>query len=215
MGATPRRYVSLVHSFPAQVAIVALAVGLTACSAAPYFIQNIHSVVPGVVYRSAQLSPERLSGLIAERGVKTVLNLRGAFPGEAWYDGEHATVTKAGVKHIDFELSSKLEVPPAQAEELIRIMREAPKPLLIHCWGGADRTGLASALYLYAIHEKSSSEASAALSVKYHHLSFTSAGAMDRSFEKYVQQQQTRASCRMSRAVDSADPLLRADAHCD
>jgi len=174
-------------SWSLPVIVVVLALALSGCSSAPYFINNVHAVVPGVVYRSAQLSPETLTGLIEQHKVRSVLNLRGAFPGQPWYDGEKAAASRAGIAHYDFELSSKVEVGANQAEQLIQLMREAPKPLLIHCWGGADRTGLASALYLYSIHERPADEASGALSWKYHHLSFTSAGAMDRSFAKFVE----------------------------
>ena len=162
---------------------------LSACAYAPRFIQNVHEVVPGKVYRSAQLSPERLTQLIDAHGLRSVLNLRGASPGEPWYDDERRTAHANGLTHYDFALSSKRDVSPEQADALIRVMRELPKPMLIHCWAGADRTGLASALYLYAIDEKSSDEAARALAMRYHHFSFTSAGAMDRSFARYVETQ--------------------------
>ena len=198
------RYLSLVPSFSNQLLWVGLVFAVSACASAPYFIHNVHTVVPGVVYRSAQLSPEKLSSLVEEKGVRTVLNLRGASPGEGWYDGEKAAATTAGIRHIDYELSSKREVPPRQAEELIRIMQEAPKPLLIHCWGGADRTGLASALYLYALAEKPVEHASSALSWRYHHLSFTSAGAMDRSFDKFIEARVATARAEPAKAVEPA-----------
>ena len=169
-----------------QWLVFGLLISLSACAYAPRFIQNVHEVVPGRVYRSAQLSPERLTQLIDEHGLRSVLNLRGASPGERWYEDERKTAHANNVEHIDFALSSKREVPSEQADELIRVMRAAPKPMLIHCWAGADRTGLASALYLYAVHEQSAEDAARALAMKYHHFSFTSAGAMDRSFQQYV-----------------------------
>jgi protein tyrosine/serine phosphatase len=116
---------------------------LTRC-ATPPFGQNIHDVVPGVVVRSAQLSPTDLQVLIDQDHIASVLNLQGASPGSDWYDQELKVTSKANVAHLDFGLSSGREVPVETAEELIQVMREAPKPLLIHCWGGADRTGLAS-----------------------------------------------------------------------
>lgn len=160
-----------------------IALSLTACS----HIDNIHEVVPKTVYRSAQLSPAKLEKLIDENGIKSVLNLRGAEPGQPWYDGERAMTAKKSVELHDFALASAREVSPEQAQTLIELMEQAPKPMLIHCWAGADRTGLASALYLYAIENESSDKASSALAFKYHHLSFTSAGAMDRSFDKFVE----------------------------
>lgn len=168
------------------VLVIVVAASLSACILAPPIIQNVHHVVPGVVVRSAQLSPERLAELIASHKIRSVLNLRGPSPGESWYDDERAVTARKKVEHFDFPMSSREEVPRAQADALIELMKRAPKPMLIHCWGGADRTGLASALYLYAIKNQEAERAAAALSFKYHHLSFTSAGAMDRSFKAFV-----------------------------
>jgi protein tyrosine/serine phosphatase len=73
-----------------------------------------------------------------------------------------------------------------EAMQLIAVMRDAPKPLLIHCQAGADRTGLASALYLAAIAGKSEQVAEGQLSLRYGHIpySFSRAFPMDETFEK-------------------------------
>ena len=42
------------------------------------------------------------------------------------------------------------QLSPARVRELITLMQSLPKSLLIHCLSGADRTGLASALYVAA-----------------------------------------------------------------
>lgn len=39
------------------------------------------------------------------------------------------------------------EIKTAQVVEALRIIRNADGPIVIHCWHGADRTGLISALY--------------------------------------------------------------------
>jgi protein tyrosine phosphatase (PTP) superfamily phosphohydrolase (DUF442 family) len=157
----------------------------SACLLVRPIVENVHTVIPGEVYRSAQLSPGRLEKLIETQKIRSVLNLRGASPGVEWYDQERAVAAKTGATHIDYELGSAKEVTPEQARELIALMDKAPKPILIHCWGGADRTGLASALYLYKLAEKKDL-AAGALSFRYHHLGWTSAGAMDRSFAAFV-----------------------------
>jgi protein tyrosine/serine phosphatase len=65
-------------------------------------------------------------------------------------------------------------------------MKDAPKPLLIHCLSGADRTGLASALYLAAVSKTNEKVAEGQMSIFYGHiaLSISRAFAMDRTFEK-------------------------------
>lgn len=47
----------------------------------------------------------------------------------------------------------------------------APKPLLIHCESGADRSGLAAALYLAAISGAGEEVAEEQLGLKYGHIS--------------------------------------------
>lgn len=151
-------------------------------------LDNIHVVVPGTVFRSAQLSPQRLDALIATHHLNAVLNLRGPSPGAAWYDDEVATTARLGVRHIDFKLSAVREVPVPVAEQLVHLLEQLPMPLLIHCQAGADRTGLASALYRYAIVGTDADEAADQLSVLYGHVPFFRSGtaAMDRSFWEYV-----------------------------
>jgi protein tyrosine/serine phosphatase len=48
------------------------------------FGENFHAVVPGELYRSAQLSGSRLERHIQAEGIRTVINLRGPNPGSAW-----------------------------------------------------------------------------------------------------------------------------------
>jgi hypothetical protein len=54
---------------------------------------------------------------------------------------------------------------------------------LVHCYGGSDRTGLATALYLAAIKHAEESDAESQLSLLYGHLPFGSATAMDHTFD--------------------------------
>lgn len=44
----------------------------------------------------------------------------------------------------------KTRLTSAQITELLGIIRDGPKPLLVHCKSGADRAGLVLALYLFA-----------------------------------------------------------------
>jgi protein tyrosine/serine phosphatase len=148
---------------------------------------NFHEVVAGEVYRSNQVTPEALATYTADHGIRSVLNLRGAQPGTDWYDAEIAASETLGLAHADFPMIGSVQLSDTDARRLIALMRTLPKPLLVHCRYGADRTGLAMALYLGAIRGAGKSEAEGQLSIRYGHVSLpylSSAYAMDESWDR-------------------------------
>jgi protein tyrosine/serine phosphatase len=146
---------------------------------------NFSTVVEGELYRSAQPNAHSIDRDVSRYGIRTIINLRGANPGSRWYDREVAEANQLGIRHIDFRMSAKRELPQAQAAELIHLMASAAKPILIHCQSGSDRTGLASALYLASIAKRGEEASEAQLSLRFGHLSlpFIPEYAMDRTFE--------------------------------
>jgi protein tyrosine/serine phosphatase len=173
--------------------VAAVAIGLTGGSAGAYWgiIQyqgNLHAVGDGVLYRSAQLSRAELISAMQEHRIKSVLNLRGANPGSPWYDDEVAESRALGLAHYDYPLSAKRFVTGEQIAEILEIVRRAPKPLLIHCKSGADRSGLVAALYRYTVAGASAAEADRELSLVYGHFPYLASRsrAMDDSFWAYV-----------------------------
>lgn len=145
---------------------------------------NFHAVVDGEVYRSAQFNSGQLKGYAEKYGIKSVLNLRGPNQGSAWWEEEVAISEKLGVKHYDLALSSKYELTPEQIQELLVILREAPKPLLIHCAHGADRSALAAAIYLHAVKGYPCAKARAQLSVLHGHIPWYRPN-MGKTFNKF------------------------------
>jgi protein tyrosine/serine phosphatase len=117
-----------------------------------------------------------------------VLNLRGAHLGQHWYDGEIAASRDLGIAHYDYGLSAKRLVTGRQIAELLALVEKAPKPLLVHCQSGADRSGLVAALYEYAIAGESADDADRQLSLAYGHFPYLTSrtGAMDKSFWAFV-----------------------------
>jgi len=147
---------------------------------------NVHQIGTSEVYRSAQLSASGFESVIKDHNIKTVINLRGAQQNSDWYDAERATSAKRGVTYIDLPLSAN-EVPDdAKLDHLIATMRDAEKPLLIHCEGGADRSGLAAALYRRVINGETYEKAAEELSFRYGHFPWLTSrtGAMDRAFAR-------------------------------
>jgi protein tyrosine phosphatase (PTP) superfamily phosphohydrolase (DUF442 family) len=147
---------------------------------------NFHVVAEGKLYRSAQPSAEDLVGYARDYDVKTVINLRGAHPGETWYDDEMRASNKLGLRHVDLKLSARRELTPEQLASLARAFAEAPPPILVHCKSGADRTGLAAALYLLEVERLAAETAAGQLSVRFGHWPYLWSGsaAMDRTFER-------------------------------
>lgn len=82
-------------------------------------------------------------------------------------------------------MSARRELSAAKAAKLIVLMKGAQKPILIHCKAGADRSGLASALYMAAIARVGEATAEGQLSIRFGHFSlpFIPEFAMDRTFE--------------------------------
>lgn len=165
--------------------------GLFLLTAGGYFLYlqatgNFATVVAGEVYRSSQPSAQSITELEKQYGIRTILNLRGKADSSKWYADEVQQAKSLNIVHINFKMSAGRELSPEKAKDLIAIMRDAPKPLLIHCRAGADRTGLASALYLAAVAGKDEEAAEGQLSLLYGHLPFpfSRAFAMDRTFEK-------------------------------
>ena len=64
-------------------------------------------------------------------------------------------------------------------------MPKMEKPVLIHCKSGADRTGLAAAIYLLTEGGKTLDQAERQLSLRYIHLKRTSTGILDQVLRSY------------------------------
>jgi protein tyrosine phosphatase (PTP) superfamily phosphohydrolase (DUF442 family) len=107
---------------------------------------NFHTVLPTQVYRCAQPSADDLRLYREKYGIKTVVNLRGPWKGKDWYDDEHRVCDQMGVDVVDINLVNHQIPPLAELKRLVQTLDDAPRPILLHCRQGADRTALASAI---------------------------------------------------------------------
>jgi len=89
------------------------------------------------------------------------------------------------VKHYNIPLSSSREPDETVVRNLIEIFKNAPHPVLIHCQAGADRSGLAAAMWKVFVDKEPKSEAGKQLSLLYGHLPIGKTTAMDRFFQKW------------------------------
>ena len=108
---------------------------------------NFHAVTAGEAYRCAQPDYSRLEYYMKTYGIRSIVNLRGSNPGDRWYQDEIRFSAANGIKHYDIGLSATTDPTAAQMSELMMIIRSAPRPVLIHCKSGADRSGLFAAMW--------------------------------------------------------------------
>jgi protein tyrosine/serine phosphatase len=118
---------------------------------------NFHEVIPGELYRSGQLSAAHLQARARANGIRTVINLRGSNPAEGWYLEEMSASQAGGLVHIDLPIDSLFPTND-ELRDLVRALDDCPKPVLVHCQSGIDRTGIASALASLLLDDSSSAE---------------------------------------------------------
>ncbi|WDI30243.1 tyrosine-protein phosphatase [Hyphococcus flavus] len=146
---------------------------------------NTFEIAPGKMWRTYQPSPAKLKQW-KERGVKTVINLRGEKPSGALLLEEDAC-EKLGLTLVNFRVFSR-EAPSVEVLRNARDLFEAVEyPAIMHCKSGADRAGLMSALYLFFHEKKPLDEALDQLTFKYGHVKSAKTGVIDLAFERYIQ----------------------------
>ncbi len=129
--------------------------------------QKPTEVEPGKVFRSGQLSPEDLKKLIDEKKIKTVINLRGEHPGEKWYDQEFLLTEQLGINLVSIDMFVGQIPHKRSLLYLLENLRDAERPILIHCDTGIERTGEVAALYQMIYLRKTKTESMDMLSKKY------------------------------------------------
>jgi len=139
--------------------------------------------VDAKLFRSNHPGRRRLNAL-ARKGVVSVLSLRGPARNTPFLL-ERAAADDLGLDLRFIRLRTNLLARPETLLELLQLLREMPKPMLVHCKSGADRTGLAVTLYLHVLKGVPLPEARKALSWKYAHFSWGKAGIVHAMLDAY------------------------------
>lgn len=132
--------------------------------------ENFHAVQSGVVYRCSQLSPQRLKRYIRSIGIKTIINLRGENQSREWWQQERALAEEFNIHFYNIAMCARKLPTKENLLKLLSIYETAPRPILLHCYSGADRTGEAAALWVIEQQKKSKPIALKQLSLRYGHL---------------------------------------------
>jgi protein tyrosine phosphatase (PTP) superfamily phosphohydrolase (DUF442 family) len=160
-------------------------VALSAEGLRVYAFTNRHTIIPGIAYRSAQLSPDELDAEIRRHGIRTVVNLRGTCPDTGWYDGEARVTHQHNISQEDLCLSAKRLPAPSEVRRMIEVLDRTERPMLIHCQRGADRTGLVSTSVMLLFTNATLDEARRQLWPRYGHIRGGRTVVIDEFFEFY------------------------------
>lgn len=143
---------------------------------------NLDQISPGI-WRSNQPSPRRVEKY-KSMGIRTIINLRGTNK-RSNFMFEKQACEHHGIKMVNIALKASGLVPADRLLKLLDCFDTVEKPLLMHCKSGADRAGLASALYLLHVDKTPVSIAKKQLSLRYIHLKSMDTGILDHMIEAY------------------------------
>jgi len=121
----------------------------------------------------------------SDRGIKTVINLRGGFDA-SFRALEVEACKRLGLELVDFVIASR-DVPTAEkvlgARDLFEKVRY---PALMHCKSGADRAGIMAVFYKHFRQGQTIRQAIGQLSPRYLHVKAGLTGVLDYIFERYL-----------------------------
>ena len=130
--------------------------------------RNLHAVVPGELYRAAEMSHERLERTIHDKRIATVIDLRNG-PPDADVHGltEADVVVAAGATYVHVPLLTSHLPSKSRLLQLVDVIENARRPVLVHCSSGALRTGVVATIWLISQDGMQPDEARQQLDIRY------------------------------------------------
>jgi protein tyrosine/serine phosphatase len=147
---------------------------------------NFDCVVPGKCYRASQPSANFLGQVQRTHGIRSIVNLRDENEEDAWYLEEKVAAERLGLALVNAGLNGNEFTPAHEFRKDVKLIDDAPEPMLIHCASGSDRTGLASAVYLLLRTDTPLEIARRQLALRYGHFAWTKKGCLDETLENYA-----------------------------
>ena len=139
----------------------------------------------GGMYRENQPSPERIA-VLAQEGIKTILNLRGPSP-KGFYLLEKEACEAHGITLIDYRVYSRDVHTVEKIKGARDLFEQIEYPAVMHCKSGADRTGFMGVLYRHFHMGDTIAQALASeLTLKKLHVRQGKTGMLDFFFEDYL-----------------------------
>jgi protein tyrosine/serine phosphatase len=146
--------------------------------------QNAHWVSPELI-RTNQPWPFQLRWW-RERGVKTVINLRGGGYPTSFYLLEKDACARLGLNLVDFAIASREAPSKAQVAGAKALFDTVEYPAVMHCKSGADRAGIMSVLYAHYRLGLPLREAMCELHFRTLHVKHGAVGVLGYTFERYL-----------------------------
>lgn len=144
---------------------------------------NAHWISPELV-RTNQPWPFQLRAW-KERGIRTVINLRGGFDA-SFRALEEEACRRLGLDLVDFVVASRDVPTAAQVLGARELFERVSYPALMHCKSGADRAGLMAVFYQHFRQGQPIRAAIAQLSPRFLHVRVGLTGVLDYVFERYL-----------------------------
>jgi hypothetical protein len=132
------------------------------------------------------MSGAELERVVKTYGIRTVVNLRGCCDPLAWYLEESRATHRLAVAQEDVCLSAGRLPSVPEMRRLAEVLERTDYPILLHCYRGADRTGLASAVALLWQTERSWSDVRGQLGLRYGHIPLGRPAYLDQFFDLYT-----------------------------
>ncbi len=155
----PRTWVRRTLAALAMIGLIGSAVGIWEGGVKYRWIPKRWGVVvPGVVFRSGQISKELVEQTFVAHDIRAVVNLCGQDNENADEVAEREVARRLGVEYQRFALKGDGTGDIRRYAEAIAVIhrhRQAGEPTLVHCGAGAQRTGGVVAVYRLLVERQS------------------------------------------------------------
>ena len=169
---------------------------------------NFATVAPGALYRSNHPVPFQLARFTRKVGLRTIINLRGQCRNGSDALSRDAA-SRLGLDFFDMALESRGAPQRDRILRLAEIYRTMKRPALVHCKSGADRAGIAGALFIL-IEGGTVAEARRQLSLRFGHIRQSNTGILDAFLDAYERDGEGRKPFLDWVAQDYDEQALRA-----
>lgn len=146
---------------------------------------NFHRI-SDEAFRSSQPTMWQLRRVVRKHGIKTIVNLKGANQGSAYWAFEREQCAKLGVRLVDVSIASRSLPSHERLRRACEVFDSVEYPIWMHCKAGADRAGIYATLYQHFRLGVPIERTDQLRLWPYGHIKRSKAGKADYFFEQYA-----------------------------